>query len=289
VEEESALTFDFLPLIISNPSFEEGITNDEDIDFVPLFSLDENLDIEHNAIENKTDSFQKNEIEEIDWSNVSNDQTNQDAEVDKEPLISFDNDTVTFSANFMAQDELDTMVLLENVAEMGDCRELPMLQELLAINTSPLILDRTNELIQKFSYQSPRPNELFSSNNDLADSVFTEVYKHSDKETKLMLLKEIKLVGDKKEIQLLETIINTESKSLVKAAKSVLKHINSKLALTNAEAINTVENYNPLFDVNFELGLSEASKRIMKSNENGSTLFDQLCSMSNTLYNKING
>jgi hypothetical protein len=144
-------------------------------------------------------------------------------------------------------------------------------------------------LIQKFSYQSPRPNELFSSNNDLADSVFTEVYKHSDKETKLMLLKEIKLVGDKKEIQLLETIINTESKSLVKAAKSVLKHINSKIALTNAEAINTVENYNPLFDVNFELGLSEASKRIMKSNENGSTLFDQLCSMSNTLYNKING
>ena len=76
---------------------------------------------------------------------------------------------------------------------------------------------------------------------------------------------------------------------MAKAAKSVLKHINSKIALTNVEKHNTVENYNPLFEVDFELCLSEASKRIMKSNENGSTLFDQLCSMSNTLYNKING
>lgn len=287
-EDERPLTFDFLPLIISNPSIEEVITSNEDDDFVPLFSLDEDLDIEPIEIENQIDSFQENVIEEIDWTNVLNSNSNQDSEITKEPLISFENDTVTFSANFMLEDELDTMVLLENIAEMGDCRELPMLQELLAENTSPLILDRTNELIQKFSYQSPRPNELFSPKNDLAESVFTEVYNHSDKETKLILLQEIKRIGDKKEIQLLESIINTESKTLAISAKSVLKHIKSKI-VTNAEAINTVDNNNPLFDVDFELGLSVASKRMMKSNENGSTIFDQLCSMSNTLYNKING
>jgi hypothetical protein len=289
LKEERVLTFDFLPLIISNPSIEEVITNDENDDFFPMFSLDEDLDIEHKEIENQVDSFQKNVIELIDWANVSDIDSNQDAEVSKEPFISFENDTVTFSANFMEPGELDTMVLLENIAEMGDCRELPVLQELLAENTSPLILDRTNELIKKFSYQSPRPNELFSSKNDLAESVFTEVYNHSDKETKLILLKEIKRVGDKKEILLLESIINTESKSLAKSANLVLKHIKSKIALTNAEVINTVENNNPLFDANFEFGLSEASKRMMKSNEDGSTIFDQLCSMSNTLYNEING
>ena len=288
-EDERPLTFDFLPLIISNPSIEEVITSNEDDDFVPLFSLDEDLDIEPIEIENQIDSFQENVIEEIDWTNVLNSNSNQDSEITKEPLISFENDTVTFSANFMLEDELDTMVLLENIAEMGDCRELPMLQELLAENTSPLILDRTNELIQKFSYQSPRPNELFSSKNDLVESVFTEVYNHSDKETKLILLQEIKRIGDKKEIQLLESIINTESKTLAISAKSVLKHIKSQIVVTNAEAINTVKNNNPLFDVDFELGLSVASKRMMKSNENGSTIFDQLCSMSNTLYNKING
>jgi HEAT repeat protein len=288
-EEERALTFDFLPLIITNPSIEKGITNDEDDGFVPMFSLDEDLDIEHNEIENQVDSFQENVIEEIDWANVTKYDTNQYVEITKEPLISFENDTITFSANFMFQGELDTMVLLENIAEMGDCRELPMLHELLAENTSPLILDRTNELIQRFSYQSPRPNELFSSSNDLTESVFAEVYNHSDKETKLILLQEIKRIGDKKEIQLLENIINTESKTLVKSAKSVLKHIKSQIALTNAAVINTVENKNPLFEVDFELGLREASKRMMRSNENGSTIFDQLCSMSNTLYNKING
>ncbi|SEL93316.1 hypothetical protein SAMN04488008_10742 [Maribacter orientalis] len=288
-EDERPLTFDFLPLIISNPSIKEVITSNEDDDFVPLFSLDEDLDIEPIEIENQIDSFQENVIEEIDWTNVLNSNSYQDSEITKEPLISFENETVTFSANFMLEDELDTMVLLENIAEMGDCRELPMLQELLAENTSPLILDRTNELIQKFSYQSPRPNELFSSKNDLVESVFTEVYNHSDKETKLILLQEIKRIGDKKEIQLLESIINTESKTLAISAKSVLKHIKSQIVVTNAEAINTVKNNNPLFDVDFELGLSVASKRMMKSNENGSTIFDQLCSMSNTLYNKING
>ena len=288
-EDERPLTFDFLPLIISNPSIEEVITSNEDDDFVPLFSLDEDLDIEPIEIENQIDSFQENVIEEIDWTNVLNSNSYQDSEITKEPLISFENDTVTFSANFMLEDELDTMVLLENIAEMGDCRELPMLQELLAENTSPLILDRTNELIQKFSYQSPRPNELFSSKNDLVESVFTEVYNHSDKETKLILLQEIKRIGDKKEIQLLESIINTESKTLAKSANAVLKHIKSQIVVANVEEINTVENNNPLFNVDFELCLSEASKRMMKSNENGSTIFDQLCSMSNTLYNKING
>tara|TARA_R110002050_G_scaffold95561_1_gene199013 strand:+ start:35622 stop:37862 length:2241 start_codon:yes stop_codon:yes gene_type:complete len=289
LEEERVLTFDFLPLIISNPNIEEVKINDEDNDFVVLFSLDEDLEIEPIEIENQIDSFQENVIEEIDWTNVSDIDSNQDAEVSKEQLISFENDTVTFSANFMLQDELDTMVLLENIAEMGDCRELPMLQELLAENTSPLILDRTNELIQRFLYQSPRPNELFSSKNDLAESVFTEVYNHSDKETKLILLQEIKRIGDKKEIQLLESIINTESKTLAKSANAVLKHIKSQIVVANVEEINTVENNNPLFNVDFELCLSEASKRMMKSNENGSTIFDQLCSMSNTLYNKING
>ena len=289
LEEERVLTFDFLPLIISNPNIEEVKINDEDNDFVVLFSLDEDLEIEPIEIENQIDSFQENVIEEIDWTNVSDIDSNQDAEVSKEQLISFENDTVTFSANFMLQDELDTMVLLENIAEMGDCRELPMLQELLAENTSPLILDRTNELIQRFLYQSPRPNELFSSKNDLAESVFTEVYNHSDKETKLILLQEIKRIGDKKEIQLLESIINTESKTLAKSANAVLKHIKSQIVVANVEEIITVENNNPLFNVDFELCLSEASKRMMKSNENGSTIFDQLCSMSNTLYNKING
>ena len=115
------------------------------------------------------------------------------------------------------------------------------------------------------------------------------MYNHSDKETKLILLQEIKRIGDKKEIQLLESIINTESKTLAKSANAVLKHIKSQIVVANVEEINTVENNNPLFNVDFELCLSEASKRMMKSNENGSTIFDQLCSMSNTLYNKING
>jgi len=45
--------------------------------------------------------------------------------------------------------------------------------------------------------QSPRPNDLFSSRNDLAESGFYwRWYNHSDKETKLMFVKrDVNVVG----------------------------------------------------------------------------------------------
>ncbi|APQ18940.1 HEAT repeat domain-containing protein [Maribacter hydrothermalis] len=289
---DNELTFDFLPIVVEPILIEKIITTEEFNDFSSIFSLDEDIEIENNQQHNLVETEIETELADLDWNIIIDNNSNlisKQVTNAEECVVNFENDTISFSANFVDQEELDTMVLLENIAEMGDCRELPVLQDIIIQNNSELILNRANELIKRFSYQSPRPNQLFSSESDLAESVFTEIFKLADTETKLVLLKEIKRIGDVKEIHLLETVIQTESKFLVKKAKAILKEIQSKIIVSETDLSGSKEKEDAIFKVNFELGSREFSNKILKSNSNGSTLFDQLCSMSNSLYNKLNG
>ncbi|SFR85319.1 hypothetical protein SAMN04488010_3398 [Maribacter stanieri] len=290
---EEEFTFNFLPFVVEENAYKEEVSAFVEDDFEPLFVLDENFNNDQEEVVSIIlDESTSNEFEDIDWSTVSTETlTENDSEepaVIEEPLISFESEEISFSANFMPQEELDAMVILENIAELGDSRELDLLQNIKEENSSVLVKERAEELIQKFLYQSPRPTELFSADNDLSESVFTEIYNLADKETKLILLSEIKSIGDEKEIQLLESVIKSESKSLAKAAKDALENIKSQLSLEIDVTPKEVDN-DSIFDVDFELELSESIKRNIASNDNGSTLFDQLCSMSNSLYKKKNG
>jgi len=286
------LTIDFLPLVIEETFSEKVVSSYADDNFEVLFTLDDEFTIEDKPSTVQVDKEPENVLNNIDWTDILNKKDSDHGpkrESIEETQIFFSNDTISFSASFMEQEELDAMVLLENIAEMGDNRELPILQEIIAKHTSLVVIDRANELIRKFSYQSPRPNDLFSSENDLSESVFTEIFNLSDVETKFILLEEISRVGDVKEIELLKTVIASESKLLAKKATQALHQIESQIELIASESTKAVEDENTLFEVDFELELNDSVKSSKKSNKNGSTLFDQLCSMSNNFYNKING
>ena len=291
-EKEVGLTIDFLPLVIEETFSEKVVSSYADDNFEVLFTLDDEFTIEDKSSTVQVDKESENVLNNIDWYDIINEKDSDygpKGESIEETQISFANDTISFSASFIEQEELDAMVLLENIAEMGDNRELPILQEIIAKHTSLVVIDRANELIRKFSYQSPRPNDLFSSENDLSESVFTEIFNLSDVETKFILLEEISRVGDVKEIELLKTVIASESKLLAKKATQALHQIESQIELIASESTKAVEDENTLFEVDFELELNDSVKSSKKSNKNGSTLFDQLCSMSNNFYNKING
>jgi len=103
-----------------------------------------------------------------------------------------------------------------------------------------------------------------------------------------MLIHEIKIVGDEKEFRLLNSIIDSTSNDLSKEANEALNAIKIRLALPKEE-IQLEGAKNSIFDVNFELEITEKAKNNVAHKESGSTLFDQLCSMSNSLYNKKNG
>lgn len=291
-ETEKELFTEFLPLVLSEINCAVTTPNENANDIEFTFSLDENFEVEGNTTDNHLFDAIENDFEEIDWSSISKmepvDIVDELIENQK-PLVVIENDSVSFAANFMDETELDTMVLLENISDLGDSRELPMLHKIIATNTSLLILERTNELIHKFSYQSPRPNEMFSSENDLSSSVFTEVINLSDTETKLILLEEIKTIGDEKEIPLLKYLIENEKGAVATNANDVLTHILSQTTKEDLTEVLGIEN--SLFDLDFELEIEKYNTHKINSTlkGDGSTLFDQLCSMSTSLYNKING
>ena len=295
VEEE--FTFSFLPFVVEEDVIEEVTTSYDDDDFKPLFELDDELmeEVQEESAVNPLDNASTNLTHDFDWTTLNSENEEENIKVvvnvtdSAEPLISFENDNVSFAANFMPQEELDAMVMLENISELGDCRELILLYQIIEKNSSKVVIERANELIQKFSYQSPRPNELFSDDNDLSESVFTDIYNLADYETKLMLIGEIKKVGDEKEIDLLESVIQSESKKLVKKATEALEFIKSQLLELDDKPSSTSDE-DSILDVAFELESNNSIKyKGTVSNENGSTLFDQLCSMSNSLYRKKDG
>ncbi|WP_299799531.1 hypothetical protein [uncultured Maribacter sp.] len=295
LELEEELTFNFLPFVVEEDVIEEVTTSYNDDDFKPLFELDDELlgEVPEEISVNPLDNTSTKMAHVFDWSTLNSENEEHEVVINTadsaEPIISFENDNVSFAANFMPQEDLDAMVMLENISELGDCRELILLYQIIEKNNSKVVIERANELIQKFSYQSPRPNELFSDDNDLSDSVFTDIYNLADYETKLMLIEEIKLVGDEKEIHLLENVIQSESKKLVKKANEALEYIKSQLLIVDDKPNNTTDKESILNgDTELESKNTTKSKRPV-SNENGSTLFDQLCSMSNSLYKKKDG
>jgi len=288
--ENEDFTFNFLPLVIDDVVAQEDVALEEPDALEPMFVLENEV---LNQVGKVTETLDREEDfdEElsIDWTSIisENDKNNlEDATI--EPILEIKNGTVNFSANFMPEEELETMVILENISELGDCRELGLLYDIIEENTSELVIERANELIEKFSYQTPRPNDLLSEDSNLAMSVFTDIYHQADHETKLMLIHEIKIVGDEKEFRLLNSIIDSTSNDLSKEANEALNAIKIRLALPKEE-VQFEGAKNSIFDVNFELEITEKAKNNVAHKESGSTLFDQLCSMSNSLYNKKNG
>ena len=288
-KKEFELSVDFLPLVLSDDEIE---SRNSELEIEPMFSLDEDVIFEEKITKNQLFDTDEISLEHIDWTSVTNMETDESEEhkiVDVEPVFNFENKTVSFEANFMNEDNLETMVLLENIADMGDRRELSVLKEILTNNTEPLIIEKTNELIQKFSYQSSPVNEIFTLEHELSDSVFAELINKSDTETKLMLLQEIKKIGDSKEIRLLEYLIENEKGEVARLANKVLDHILSKIHDVILTEDDNSES--PIFDLDFGLEIEKIDSQ-KQGNPNiggGSTLFDHICSMSSNLYNKING
>lgn len=290
VEEEPELILDFLPMVVEEAEIKSEITEEElplqEIDFALEDSLLQQEELlTHKALENSFMDFK-----EIDWMALTEDVNEAPKQgFIEEQLVVNDNKIteVNLNADFLDNDELETMVLLENIADMGDSRELPVLWNIVENNTSALILERAEQLIQKFSYEIPRPTALFSGNKNLAESVFTELFNQSDKETQFILLEEIEKIGDEKEIPLLQTLVKGNDQTLARKAKAILQIITQKVTRNGNEGSGELED--TLFQLDFEPDLESNIKENNSLKEDGSTLFDHLCAMSSSFYTRKNG
>ncbi len=134
------------------------------------------------------------------------------------------------------------MGLLDDLEELGDLREIPLLEELRAEERKGFIKERIAGMIEKFSRERAAKRKS-NSNTDIETanlpvfSVFADLFKSIDTECKLILLDEIVPVGDEKEIEFLDGLLQNPDQSIRNKAQTVLKLLIEKLSHENPEAL----------------------------------------------------
>lgn len=143
-------------------------------------------------------------------------------------------------------DEHETymMGLLDDLEELGDLREIPLLEELRAEESKSFIKERITGMIEKFSReQATKRKTNPNTDNDSAElpvfSVFADLFKSIDVECKLILLDEIVPVGDEKEIEFLDGLLESPDQRIRNKARMVLKLLIAKLSHENPEALHS--------------------------------------------------
>tara|TARA_R110002167_G_scaffold120166_5_gene297847 strand:+ start:1760 stop:4471 length:2712 start_codon:yes stop_codon:yes gene_type:complete len=160
----------------------------------------------------------------------------------------------------------ETMQLLDDIELFGDEREIPLLQELLVKEDHQGNKARIREIMERFSVQwmnhlsnedttsnqvkSPKSNTkttagvtmrnepesetLKTLKNKIQYSVFEELCRTYDTESKLILLDEIVEVGDEKELYFLEQLTQDKDDLLRIKAENVLASLRKRLSDSNA-------------------------------------------------------
>lgn len=143
-------------------------------------------------------------------------------------------------------DEHETymMGLLDDLEELGDVREIPLLEELRAEERKSFIKERITGMIEKFSREGAAKRKTSrNSNIEAANlpvfSVFADLFKSIDTECKLILLDEIVPVGDEKEIEFLDGLLENPNERIRNKAQTVLKLLIAKLSHENPEALRS--------------------------------------------------
>ncbi len=264
------------------------------------------VDMEVDCEEIRLEQIAEEEVIAIDWSNAFSNASPLEVSSSIEMTTELENnvkekDKITLKipgAAFYENEILETMVLLENISELGDHREIPFLKHLYESESSTDVRERIQDLIQRFKNQHKGIGYFKITEFEAGDSVFNELMERGDLESKLILLQEVIAVGDEKEIPLLRMMINSDEAIIRKKAKSSLRKLMKRLASEHNQEIEneflgSKSEPSDIFEIDFEINKSKPlgkTKFLSDSDDTyGNTLFDHLCSMSTKLYSKFNG
>lgn len=277
-------------------STKETIENSQLLDFSGLNAIEPK---QENKNENKVNSDETNEF--LEWPfNFENQLGDlEEIQIEIEEALNISRDNQILKPNFHSNEIMETLALLENIEELGDAREIPLLKTMLDTETSIIVLERIGLLLEHF--KAEKNGVHTESNQEKEYSVFEELIDKGDLDSKIFLLNEIAELGDSKELYLLQALISDENKVIKQKAKKVLQLLKNRLKL-ETENENSPINIGPVsieelikkdnpdfFKLNFEPITEEYnSNPVNKDPKHRGTLFDHLCNMSTKLYNRKN-
>lgn len=163
-------------------------------------------------------------------------------------------DTVPFSSDteisndlipepvYYNEHEAYMMSLLDDLEELGDHREIALLEELRVEESKRFIKNRIDAMIDKFAQErntkKPTSSTTATETENLpVFSVFADLFKSIDSECKLILLDEVVAVGDEKEIEFLDGLLEDPDQRIRNKAQTVLKLLIGKLSYENPSAL----------------------------------------------------
>lgn len=216
-KDTSFLNIDFLPLITEmEEEKQEPNTNIND------------LEVEYEVI---LDPQFKKQISDILKSHVEEQRRVVAIEEDNNLLDLGKMDLP--AAKFYTDWEFKKVKLLHSISEMGDIREVPLLNEMLDEEENESIGNLIKEIIFRFLSEYPMDiDEEFKDNNlvDFGENyVFNHLFSALDRESQLLLLQEIQQIGDLSDLYFLETLHNHSDKAIREKAKLVSLYMEAKI------------------------------------------------------------
>ncbi|MFD2606861.1 hypothetical protein ACFSSG_15250 [Euzebyella marina] len=247
---EEVHNLDFLPIVTESeaqtkPEEESAVEeldgfklSDFEIDFEPQDIKEEtkefDFELSGESLIN-VDSNTSNADDVISWLMSQNEI--DDIEVEYEEIVENEDSQITNAIPepiYYDEHEAYMMGLLDDLEELGDHREIALLEELLEDEKQEFIKERIVRMIAVFSKEKDghisMPKLQLENLNLPNFSVFADLFKNIDREAKLILLDEIVAVGDEKEIEFLDTLLEDPDRRLRKKARKALKLLISKVS-----------------------------------------------------------
>lgn len=232
------------------------VTYEEDFGVELLFTLDEDLfvPVTKNDASNKTSKLKTNhdfeiifqdelasildlevpKVHEVPWEEES---ININAiNLNDEEIIAA-NDEIKklppsiFNGMYSESDESNKLMLLNLIGEVGDTREIALLEIIVAIEKDNTIKAHAAEILKelKEAVESKLDQEIDLKSEDSTTSVFQSIYKNADYDTQIMLLEEMAEIGGEKEKVFLEQLLDDSSQKIRKKAVQAYYAIQEKI------------------------------------------------------------
>ncbi|RKR12990.1 hypothetical protein CLV91_1703 [Maribacter vaceletii] len=227
IEKKEVLNVDFLPVIYDVIKEDKEPLSTVDIDILNI----KNIPTISEEISSSKELISKEENSEDTILDI-NIELNNENKITTNTIV--EEEFSIPKAIFSDKRELEMLSLLEDLNELGDVREIPLLEEYLVKEKDGIIRDRIIELLEKFYKElSTTKKEIKMDDVTTETSILEELFANTDTESKLILLNEIVAVSDKKELKLLMDLVDDEDERVREKAKKCLKQLKAQIEAKN--------------------------------------------------------
>ncbi len=150
-----------------------------------------------------------------------------------------------FKTLFVNKENFEKKLLLTTIEFAGDAREIPLLKEIIANEMDKEIKTLAEDVLQTLIGNDETLQEMASrtDENEVFQmlSVFEKLFEEGDKDSKLMLLDQIAILGDHKELLFLNKLIKHKDVQIRKKVITIKCELEAKLGIVKTEECSAHE------------------------------------------------